>query len=151
MNSQFIVVTAFIPYKGKALILQRAASERFLPHHWEQAGGKVEFSENPLDTLVREVQEEAALAVKPLRPYYVHDYHIGDDRHMVEIAFHCELAIKPKISLSADHQAYQWVTREELNSVDPMTESMRKLIMEGFNYLASDGMVKRLQTVRQTG
>lgn len=82
MISQYdnISVTAFIVGGGKALLVQRADNEDFLPGYWEQVGGKVEPGESQAEAVIREVKEEAGLDVKPLRSYNQFEHTHRDGR-----------------------------------------------------------------------
>jgi len=135
MKYQNVAVSAFVPHDGKVLVVQRAADEDFLPDNWEQVGGKIEWGENPFDGLVREVMEEAGITVKPVQVYWLSDYTPNSDRHMVEAGIICELVGSPDVKLSHEHQAYKWVTEDEIKKISPMTDSMREEILAGFNFL----------------
>lgn len=130
-----IALTAFIPWNEKALILQRAHDDVFLAGHWEQAGGKVEEHETHLDALIREVEEETGLVVKPLHSYHEFEYTNPDREFTREVAYVCELVGEPKIVLSSEHQAYLWVASHEIEAVSPITEYMRSILQKGFNEL----------------
>lgn len=137
MNLQYdsTSVTAFIFWNGKALLAQRADNEDFLPGYWEQVGGKVDPGESREDAIVREVKEEAGITVKPMRSYHQFEYTHRDGRLMCEYAYVCELVGDPEIMLSPEHEAYKWVTPEELDSVQPMTEELRQVVRKGFSEL----------------
>lgn len=133
MPEQFVAVSAFIPFRGKALVLQRAEEEKFLPLYWEQAGGKVEFGESPMEAVVREVLEETGVAIEPLTPYHTHSYIMPDGRHMIEVAIRCKpLRTEPQIILSPDHTDFRWASKEELSRLSPMSPQMRRVIEKGF-------------------
>jgi 8-oxo-dGTP diphosphatase len=136
MKSQQIVVSAFIHHDGKILLAQRAADEDFLPNVWEQVGGKLEWGENPYDGLVREVKEEVGITVKPLYPYFVSHYTPDDERHLVEIAFICEVVGNAEVKLSSEHQAYAWITAEEVKVRPDMTDFMKEEILAGFDFIS---------------
>lgn len=134
MESQYdaISVSAFIPWQGKALIVQRAADDNFLPGYWEQVGGKADSGESQEETLIREVQEEAGIEIKPLHLYHKFEYTHRDGLLMCEYAYVCELIGEPIIKLSSEHQNYQWVTLEDLSNIKPMSDVMREVVQKGF-------------------
>lgn len=136
---QKIATSAFIYYKGKVLIAQRAANEDFLADHWENVGGSLEWGEHPSDGLLREVLEESGLRVQMIRPYLVHHY-LQEDKgaHIVEAAYICHPENNPIVKLSDEHQAYKWISEKELAEIQPMTEKMRSLIVEGFRNIKSE-------------
>lgn len=129
---QNTAVTAFIPWQGKALIVQRSSDEEFLPNHWEQVGGKLEPGESQTEALVREVKEEAGLIIKPIHSYNEMKYNHADGRFITEHAYICELTQSPQVVLSPEHQRCLWVTQKELHTLSPMTDYMRQVITKGF-------------------
>ncbi|MBI3250572.1 MAG: NUDIX domain-containing protein [Candidatus Andersenbacteria bacterium] len=135
MKYQNIAVSAFIVHDDKALIVQRSAKDNFRPNNWEQVGGKIEWGEKPFDGLIREVKEETGLEIKPVQPYWLCDIIRNDEQHEVEIAVICELIGEPTISLSPEHQAYQWVTEEGGKAVNPMPDSERQALLAGFEFV----------------
>ncbi len=125
-------ITAFILWHGKALLTQRALNDNFLPGYWEQVGGKVDPGESQEEAVIREVQEEAGIKVKPIRSYSQFEYTHLDGRFMCEYAYVCELVGEPVIALSSEHQDYTWVDRQELENISPITEAMRGVVLRGF-------------------
>ena len=90
MAKQEIIGTAYIHRNGKILLAKRAATKRFLPGVFEAPGGHVEFGENPVQTIIRELQEELGVRVKVGEPFHVFDYMDGDS-HVIEVCLLCEL------------------------------------------------------------
>jgi 8-oxo-dGTP diphosphatase len=125
-------VTAFIIWEGKALLVQRADNEDFLPSYWEQVGGKVEPGESQEEAVIREVKEEAGINVVPIRSYNQFEYTHRDSRFMCEYAYICEIIGGPTVKLSNEHQNYKWVNTKELESISPMTDIMRDVVTKGF-------------------
>lgn len=115
-----ISVTAFISWQGKALLVQRAADERFLPNYWEQMGGKVDPGETQEEAVIREVKEEASIDVKPVRSYNWFEYAHSDGRFMCEVAYVCELTGYTEI-----------------------TDAMCKIIHKGFEAVLKDANLQK--------
>ncbi len=93
--NQRILVSAFMHQDDKALLLKRGKTG-FLANHWEMPGGKLEFGEDPVCSILRETKEEAGLEGKVICPY--HSWHTigeykGEQTHFVEIDF--IMKIKP--------------------------------------------------------
>src|SRR6201994_1672271 len=59
-----VVAAALLDSDGRVLVAQRP-SGKAMAGLWEFPGGKIEAGESPEDALVRELQEELAIAVKP--------------------------------------------------------------------------------------
>ena len=137
MRYQNVAVSAFILHEGKALIVQRATNEDFLPNKWEQVGGKVEWGENPFGGLVREVKEESGLEVQPVQTYWVWSYTPQGERQTIEVAVMCEIVGGAEVTLSSEHQAYRWATEEEVRALSDadITKPMREEILAGFEFL----------------
>lgn len=131
-GSQFVLVTAFIPWQDKVLVARRAADDDFLAGYWEMVGGKIDFGESPYAAIIREVHEEAGLVVKPIRPYFLFDQMTASGQHLIDIAFHCELIGKPEIVLSHEHQDSRWVAQDEIGKLMPMSDEMREVALKGF-------------------
>ena len=100
--------------QNKLLFLKRAEG-RPEPKTWCIPGGKLERGENPLDAVVRELQEEAGLRLAPdqfehiaklyvRKPYSDHIFHI----------FRARLPNLPAVKLTSDeHEEALWVTIDE--------------------------------------
>ncbi len=133
--SDIVGVSAFIPWRGRVLALQRADSERFLPRDWELPGGKVEHGEHPYETVVREVREETGLSVEPLQTFALFHDTLPDGRNYVGISIACRLLDEdPQPTLSPeDHQAFRWIMSEDLAAVVPMSDHVRGVITKGLH------------------
>lgn len=96
---------------GKILLLQRAMNEAFEPGLWELPGGKLNYGEDLIDALEREVREEVGLPVKVGLPFKT--WHFFKDAFWVTgITFCCEFT-GGRISLSAEHDAFVWIKPAE--------------------------------------
>ena len=63
-----LVGRAFIRRHGRILLVQRSLDDRNNPGLWEVPGGKVDQGELLLESLMREVKEEAGLNIRPISP-----------------------------------------------------------------------------------
>lgn len=141
--------------KNEVLLVKRSDTDDFLPGLWEMPGGGLDFGENPVIGLQRELKEEIGLDVEVDKPLYVDDYFMNkewipghstqyllprsgavrDDKseriHRVEIFFLCTVQDSSKIILSNEHTTYKWVSKENLNKSE-VTEYMYKALRECF-------------------
>lgn len=134
-GQQLVSVIAFIPWQNKVLVAKRSKHDDFLPGYWELIGGGLDFGEDPYEGLVREVKEESNLTVKPERPYFIASYIDADGSQALEIAFYCAHEGAPEVTLSHEHEAMRWITKDELEQISPISGFMRTMILEGFNAL----------------
>ena len=72
---RLLVVAALIEHEGRILLSQRRADQA-QPGCWEFPGGKVEPGEDPVDALVREIDEElgCGIAVQGIFEVVFHAY-----------------------------------------------------------------------------
>lgn len=99
---------------GKVLIVQRPVHEAG-GGFWEFPGGKIEASESPSQALMREIDEELAIQVRPARDlgWSTHEY----DDVIIELnIWICEWQ-SGEIELR-EHQGLRWLEPWELNADD---------------------------------
>ena len=135
---QKIVVTGFLQKNKKVLLVKRKKEEKFLPEYFEMPGGKVDFGEDPEESLKREFKEEVGLDIKIKKSYRTFAYESEDNtRHTVEIVYKISLQDeneKVDIVLGKDHTEYVWVGKDELGSY-LISEEMKYSIEQGFKLL----------------
>ena len=102
--------------EGKYLVLFKSDNEDINPNEIDIPGGRIEFGEETLACLEREVKEETSLEIKIISPSRVWNI-IKDDLHLVGVTFVAEL-IGGVINLSGEHNTYFWMTKEEVLNGD---------------------------------
>lgn len=116
IQTQRVCVSGFILNpEGKFLFVKRSDDDDFLAGFWELPGGGTDFGEDPVQAVVREVQEEVGMTVKMLFPAYVTSYvnEKNKNKQYVETFFVCKNIHNQEVTLSAEHSDYHWVTFEE--------------------------------------
>lgn len=99
------VAAAIIDGAGRFLVIQRADNGR-----WEPPGGVLELDESITDGLVREVQEETGLRVRPLALTGVYK---NMRRAIVALVFRC-VVVAGDLRVSDETVAYAWLADDEL-------------------------------------
>lgn len=132
-----VSVGGFLLREEKALILRRSDREELFAGYFELPGGKVEFGDDPAKTVEREFSEETGLSVTACKPYFVFSYVLGNT-HRIEIVFLVQSDDLSPVTLSEEHDAYRWVSREELDDsissgTISMTDQMQKIVKSGFS------------------
>lgn len=99
---------AIIRRNGKILLLQRSVNNEFEPGLWEFPGGKINFGENLIEALKREVWEETGLPVKVGRPLITWNF-FKKPFWVTGITFCCEFA-GGEVILSHEHDKFVWIS-----------------------------------------
>lgn len=93
------------------LILIRSNHPRF-GNDPDLPGGTIEEGEQPIEAMVREVQEEAGITIQAAD---VHQVYAGDDysKHGTHYSlFTAKIDARPDVALSWEHSGYEWLSRE---------------------------------------
>lgn len=115
MNRKFFVaVKAIMFFNRKFLLVKRSDKARDEHQYWELPGGRLEFGETPEEALARELMEETSLCVNIINPLQTWNFFRGDDIQIVGITFLCK-ADSDNVQLSGEHDAYAWITFDELD------------------------------------
>jgi len=146
-GKQVITACAFIhhPFAGieKVFLPKRADTKKFLPGVYELPGGHIDFGEDIVAGLRREIQEEFAMAIQIGDPFACFTYTNNvKGSHSVEVIFFAQfidslenIRIHPE-----DHSLFDWIGEDDLKKVgtinrqgdDPEIRAMKK----GFSILA---------------
>jgi 8-oxo-dGTP diphosphatase len=110
-----LVTAALIIREGRILVAQRLPDSRFEPNKWEFPGGKVDFSEHPMEAIRRELKEEIGIEVEVGDVYdlasHVYDQN-GMLRHVVILFYRCMIIYGEPMPL--DCQDLKWIDRDQL-------------------------------------
>jgi 8-oxo-dGTP pyrophosphatase MutT (NUDIX family) len=98
--------------QGKYLLMHRSEHPRFGTDP-DLPGGTLEGSEEPIQTMLREVLEEAGVVIDRARVemlysgtnYSTHGTHYS--------LFFTKLDERPEITLSWEHSSYEWLSRDD--------------------------------------
>ena len=114
MENHFGVATKAIikNQEGKYLVLFKSEIEDIGPNEIDIPGGRLEFGEDVEEGLKREIREELNLSVNIEGPSRVWSL-LKDDLHLVGITF-LATYVEGSINLSAEHNLYRWVTKEDI-------------------------------------
>ena len=112
---------------GRILVCSRPAGTH-MAGKWEFPGGKIETGETAEACIRREIREELGMeiTVGPVLTVMEHDYGVK----YVRVTFF--LAVSDNTPTAKDHQEFQWVTTEEIDTVDfldadrPVSAEIRK-------------------------
>lgn len=124
---QTIVVMGVVIRNGKLLMTQRFEEECPEAHlKWELPGGKIDFGEDPKETIVREIFEETGVKVEtldliPLVRTCIWNYTDGSSQHTILLAFNCGF-LSEEIQKEKDHHVkdFKWVSLLETEKLETL-------------------------------
>ncbi len=148
-GQQVITACALIHKKfngvEKIFLPKRAATKKFLPSVYEIPGGHIDFGENIVDGLKREIKEEFDIEINvgdPLTSFTYMNNVKGS--HSVEVIFFATIISNVediKINMD-DHSEYGWFAENEIEKV--MTKNKRgddpeiKALVKAFQLLRGE-------------
>lgn len=116
MEKYSIKVKGILKSQDKYLILERWYDDRIEdPYQWEFVDGKIEFGESPDSAVIRFIKETTGVEAVIDKILYTWSYMLGDECN-IGISYLC-YAVQEDVQLSEEYISYQWVEREELESI----------------------------------
>lgn len=117
----FVGTKAIVHFNGTFLLLRESSQYKDGSEEgkWDVPGGRIESDETLDEGLLREVQEECGLRVikkQLLGAYDGFPVIRGEKCHVVRLYFLCE-ANTDTVMLSQDHDAYQWITPDDVRDM----------------------------------
>jgi 8-oxo-dGTP diphosphatase len=117
------IVTAFIEYDGKILLLRRSQRVKTMKGKWAGVSGYIEANERPLIRALKEIEEETGLTNKNVqvlregRPLEAADEMRSDIIVWVVHPF-CFRTNNNVVNLDWEHDQYKWVNPDEIENFD---------------------------------
>jgi 8-oxo-dGTP diphosphatase len=142
-NQQVITATAFIhDGKGSLFTAKRSATKKFLPDVFELPGGHIDFGEEIVEGLKREVLEEFNMEIAVGDPFYTFTY-INEIKgsHSIEIGFFARFTdpIDKIVIHPEDHSEWRWIKESDLPNVTYTPEEL-KAVRKGFLLLQGNSL-----------
>ncbi len=109
---------------GAMLAIRRTETAPTNPLKWDIPGGVLEWGEDPASGIIREIKEEAGIDIKDIRTFGTFSEIHRDGKHGVTI-FYSAHAISAIVSLSFEHDKFQWVMPGEFLQLDATKKSKR--------------------------
>jgi 8-oxo-dGTP diphosphatase len=123
--------------EGKILTLFRTETAPTRPNTWDLPGGDLEWGEDAIESIVREIKEETGLSVTNVRPFDVESLINPAGNFWISIAYYAQ-ASSSDVTMSFEHNAFKWVTVSEFLEMNTSTRARR--FTE--NLLALEGVPK---------
>ena len=150
-GQQVITACAFIHHEfegtEKLFLPKRADTKKFLPGKFELPGGHIDFGENIIEGLQREIREEFGVAVTVGDPFAAFDYKNEiKGSHSIEVVYFAQLVDAPEsiVLNPEDHSEYIWFDGEDFDQIcanmggpdDPEFKN----VVRGFKLLRGEGL-----------
>lgn len=147
-GKQVITACAFIHQKfngvEKVFLSKRALTKKFLPGIFEIPGGHIEFGEDIVEGLKREVMEEHGMRISVSDPFSVFTYmNEIKGSHSIEVVYFAKfLDLIEKIKTNPeDHSEYKWVSENEIPEVGTISPEELKNVKKGFALLKGESLI----------
>jgi 8-oxo-dGTP diphosphatase len=103
--------------KEKVFLPKRAASKKFLPNVFEMPGGHIDYGEDMVAGLQREIYEEFEMRVSVGDPFACFTYVNNVKRsHSVEVIYFAQFSepVENIVLHPDDHSTYLWLAKDEM-------------------------------------
>lgn len=122
----------------KVFLPKRAGAKKFFPGVFELPGGHIDWREDMVDGLKREIKEEFGMRIKVGDPFAAFTYFNEiKGSHSVEVVFFAafEGPIENIKINAGDHSEFKWVSQDEIASVGPISEAELRNVIKGLALL----------------
>ena len=122
-NSKFEVVSCFLEYDKKILLLHRQ-NHKPQGGTWGIPAGKINSNEHILDAIIREIKEETGLKLLPTQlSYFKKTYVKLPNLSFIFHIYHYKLDKLPKITINSDeHKDLCWTTPKLALTMDIISD-----------------------------
>lgn len=136
----YLAVSAAVIRDGRVLVARRARGPAL--GVWTMPGGVVEAGETLTEALVREIEEETAMAIEPValaghREVVVRDDERRVSRHFVILCFAARW-ISGELRLNEELAEARWLRPAELTGLET-TEGLAEIVAAAFERMESAG------------
>ena len=126
MQKIIVEFHSIIEKDGKVLVLKRSSKDPFSADCWDLPGGVMNFGEEVVAALKREVKEECGLEIETLSPMDV-STRIDNEEQYVAVTFICEYK-SGTVKLSKDHSEFKWVDAKKVPDLEDLNWVLEKAI-----------------------
>lgn len=117
---------------GQVLVLRRSEKSS-RPGGWDFPGGGLNLGEDPTEGIIRETLEETQLTITDIAPIHVAASSNNKGEFVVTVGYQARTT-QSVPQLSWEHDAYQWLSREEALQLElpPMHRAFLEKALDSF-------------------
>lgn len=122
----------------KVFLPKRADTKKFLPGVFELPGGHIEWGEDIVEGLKREIMEELGVRISVGDPFAAFTYSNEiKGSHSVEVVYFATFEdLGEQIQLNPeDHSEFKWVSQDEIDSTGPISDAELQNVRKGLALL----------------
>ena len=122
----------------KVFLPRRAATKKFLPGKFELPGGHIEWGEDIVEGLMREIREEHGMRIEVGDPFAAFTYSNEiKGSHSVEVVYFATFKdpIENVTLNPEDHSEFRWISQEEIDEIGPTGDAEMENVKKGFALL----------------
>lgn len=130
------VITIFVKFKEKILLLKRSDKVRAYQNKWNTVAGYLDEVKPIRDKVLEEIKEELGFDENQISSiHFGEPYKFTDKKINKTWIIHpalAELKVKPEIKLDWEHTEFRWIKPEDLKNFDivPKLEESLKRVLE---------------------
>lgn len=112
--------------EGKFLALRRSKTAPARPLSWDLPGGVLDFGEDPIKGIIREIKEETGIAVENIEPFDVEAHIAPNKEFWVTIAYRTQRSSED-VKLSFEHDEFIWLSPKDFLKLES-SEKLRRFV-----------------------
>jgi 8-oxo-dGTP pyrophosphatase MutT (NUDIX family) len=121
-SKECLVLTVFIAYKEKILLLKRSRNVGTYKNKWNTVTGYIDEKKPIIDKIIEELEEEISINKENILSYNIFESFEFEDKKInkkwIIYPSIIELKEKPKIKLDWEHSEYKWIHPRDLLKYD---------------------------------
>ena len=143
--TRFVAKAILLDSKGDFLLLKRSETHPRLAGFYDLPGGTVELSEDSRTAVIREIFEETAieLSIDQVRVVYTTTHMIHGKSYPTMLYLVRVPAEKPEVTISWEHESYEWAGIERLEEVEPQIAPTYR---EALDYIRENNILEDIDT-----